>query len=131
MTGGSEKGAVNIYGIDIDIKKEENEAEIRVAMGRARTDPVIEVKAIRPMMESRQAATVVAGQSIIRELLGKSTIRIGLSMVNIKERKDIITFVKCWEEKHLARNCSGRDRKLLCRNCSEEGHKVSLCKSRP
>lgn len=131
LTGSANRWAANIYGIDIDVKKEEVEMAIKNALGKSTTDLDFEIKALRPMMGGRQAATVIASEGSIKELLSRGSIKIGLSRADIRERRDIIKCLRCWEEGHIAKECQGEDRRNKCRNCCKEGHQVRECKDEP
>ncbi|XP_044754990.1 uncharacterized protein LOC123313944 [Coccinella septempunctata] len=131
LHGSSRKKAVNLYGVDIDVKEEEIKRTISSTLGKKMEDDEVEVKALRPMRGGRQAATILINLESMMTLIKARSIKIGFSTATISERREVTRCNRCWKEGHLARDCRGPDRGALCRNCCKEGHRVQSCQNRP
>ncbi|KAK9891531.1 hypothetical protein WA026_014766 [Henosepilachna vigintioctopunctata] len=125
------KIALNLYGIDIDVEKEEAEDSLKRILNLPSENQDIEVRALRPMVGGRRAATILAKPELAKTLAAIGKVRIGISVADVKERKDMKRCNKCWQEGHFERECKGEDRKNLCRNCGKPNHVARDCRERP
>ncbi|XP_045482744.1 uncharacterized protein LOC123686561 [Harmonia axyridis] len=128
-TGGRQKASANIYGLDIDANEAQIEDTLKETASCQRDE--ITIKALRPLTEGRQAATIIASEEIIKKLIQIKRVKIGFSMEDIRERNIIVRCNRCWEIGHIARECSKEDRSKKCRNCTKEDHRVKDCKHNP
>ncbi|XP_044753967.1 uncharacterized protein LOC123313246 [Coccinella septempunctata] len=131
LNGAAAKKAVNLYGINIDMKEEEIGKRIQEILGKPENDQEIEVRALRQMRGGRQAATILAFPQTIGKLIQIWNIKLGFSSALVRERDDKIRCNRCWEEGHFAKDCRGEDRAKKCRNCTSEGHLVRECTEKP
>lgn len=105
--------------------------EVRVAIETASSTKEVEVKALRPMRNGNQAATVKVEEYKANRLINLGKIRIGLSICLIEERINATRCFRCWNFGHLAGDCSGPDRRSSCYRCGKDGHNRKECKNEP
>lgn len=101
--------------------------EIKAAVEKACEAKDVEVKALRPMRNGSQAATIKMDEGKAKQLLSMNRIRIRLAICRIEERINIGNCFKCWNFRHLAAECSGPDRRGNCYKCGEAGHSRKQC----
>lgn len=131
FTSKSTKKAVNIYGLDMDLNELQVESALKKVINAPSEYKELEVKALRPMYGGRKTATIVAPPEIVKKLINTHRIRIGLSIVEVKERTEVIRCNRCWEMGHVAKDCIGEDRMGKCGNCGKDGHTVRECTENP
>ena len=64
-------------------------------------------------------------------LLKVGKLKVGLVLCRLKERTQVIRWLKCLGFGHLAVDCKGRDRSALCWKCGKDGYKLKKCQSDP
>ncbi|XP_069359584.1 uncharacterized protein [Maniola hyperantus] len=87
----------------------------------------LEVKALRPMKNGNQIATIWMEETDCRRLLDLEKLRVGLNICQLQERIEILRCYRCWAYNHKAAQCRGEDRSEKCRKCTGDGHKAKDC----
>lgn len=85
------------------------------------------IRSIRPTTTGSQIATVAMDKEDALEILKLQKIRIGLNMCRVEERVNVIKCFRCWDFGHIAKDCTGTDRSMLCQKCGSDGHKKDSC----
>ncbi|XP_066244841.1 uncharacterized protein [Euwallacea similis] len=88
----------------------------------------LRLKGLRTSYGSCQTATILVREGDAADLRGVTSLRVGMNMCRLRERKDTGRCYRCWESGHRAQEYKGVDRTRLCSRCGKEGHRARECK---
>lgn len=137
VLGSEAVGRSRIQKIDLEIKdidevtmKEEGLEAIQQELGADGSVTLSSVRSLRFAYNRTQVAVVRLTMQTARKLLELKNIQIQWSYCRIRELMRLLKCFKCWNVRHLSRNCrSQTDRSKCCIKCGKEGHKVVDCKA--
>ena len=141
--GGFEKALQEVLGTSGDIKTRTarmsleirdldelaNADEIRASLTKELGEATEPRKVVVLGANSRgqKVAIVELGESEAHKLLKTARIKIGWINCRIRERTMVVRCFKCIGYGHVARDCSGPDRKNTCYKCGADNHKDKDC----
>ncbi|XP_066262664.1 uncharacterized protein [Euwallacea similis] len=88
----------------------------------------LRLKGLRTNYGSCQTATILVRERDAAGLRGVTSLKIGINMCRLRERKDTGRCYRCWKSGHRVQECKGVYRTRLCSRCGKEGHRARECK---
>lgn len=110
---------LHIRGLDDITTKTEVMNSILHELGREDSGEV-KLGNIRPGRDTTQTISIIAEESVARELIQKRTIQIRLVKCPTEERVEVVQCRKCWNFEHIASKCNEQNRASACFKCGKE-----------
>lgn len=117
------KVALLIKDIEVDAK----EVDVTKAIEKVTKEGVLGEPKLRPAFGETQSARVLVSGKAAKELLAKRRILVGYVSCRVFKLEQDDKCFRCREKGHLARNCTGPDRRGTCFKCGDVGHREADC----
>ncbi|XP_076549202.1 uncharacterized protein LOC143306711 [Osmia lignaria lignaria] len=121
---------VELRGIDPSVEKEDVVEALSKELGHEASD--IRIKVLRVDPRLNKIAVIEGPATDMVKLIRKGRIKIGWTIVLVKEIPRLLRCFRCHELGHVATNCkSSKEGGGFCRKCGELGHQMRECGKAP
>lgn len=88
------------------------------------------IEKIWPMANNTMASTIMTTGDINEEVVKMGSMTVELVWCKVKKRYAMRRSNKCWKYEHIAKDCSGVDRRstgeVYCTICNEKGYSLKV-----
>ncbi|XP_076544562.1 uncharacterized protein LOC143305347 [Osmia lignaria lignaria] len=125
-----QKMDIELKGIDPSVDREEILAAIMKELGNV--SPEVKIKVLRVDPRQNKVAIVEGPAAVMLKLVKKAKIKIGWTVVMVKEIPRLTRCFRCHEFGHIASNCKNANNATgFCRKCGSTDHQMRECSAQP